>query len=135
MKLNKLTKEELETMSYNDIAYEIIKKQKKSNIADLLKQIMEILELPSKTFENKIGNFYTALINDKRFLMLDDGLWDLSENHKSKKHTDELEDLDDFDEDIYDDSPEETEEKEDSEKNDLKEEYKNLVIISEDDLN
>ena len=30
-----------------------------------------MLELPKKVLENKIGEFYTALTNDKRFILLE----------------------------------------------------------------
>ena len=134
MKLNKLTKEELETMSYNDIAYEIIKKEKPKTTAELLKKIIELLNLPSKTYENKIGNFYTSLTNDKRFILTEDSSWDLRENHKLKKHVEEDEDCDDLeemDEEIDEDFEDEDE---DELTNSIKEEYKDLVIIDEEDL-
>ena len=64
----KLKKEELELMSYNDIAYLLLKAKQKVSTLDLFKQIVELLELSNKTLENKIGDFYTALTKDKRFV-------------------------------------------------------------------
>ena len=83
----KLNKEELELMSYNDIANILLKESEKQSTLDLFTKIVEMLELPKSTLENKIGEFYTALTNDKRFLMLEDGTWDLRINHKTKNIT------------------------------------------------
>ena len=38
-----------------------------------------------KTFEEKIGDYYTSLTTDKRFIMLEDGCWDLRSRHTSDK--------------------------------------------------
>jgi len=139
----KLKKEELELMSYNDIAHIILKSTPKQNTLDLFHKIGELLELPKKTIENKIGEFYTALTNDKRFLLLDDGRWDLRQNHKAKNLNTE-DDFEDFEEEVEDYDDEEALEKEDemfdNEESDddiadITEEYKNLVIVDEEELN
>lgn len=143
MAKKKLTKEELETMSYNDIAHILLTEKKKQSTLDLFTKIVEMLELPKKVLELKIGEFYTSLTNDKRFILLDDGNWDLKENHKSENLTVE-EDLEDFDEETqedYDDNMEQDEIEDDYSDNDEEndtadamEEYKNLVIVDEEDL-
>lgn len=139
----KLKKEELELMSYNDIAHILLKENPKQNTLDLFTKIIDMLELPKKVIENKIGEFYTALTNDKRFLLLEDGHWDLRQNHKAK-HLTEEEDFEDFEEESEDYDDEEEIEKEDemfdNEENDddiadITEEYKNLVIVDEEELN
>lgn len=144
-KLNKMTKEELELLSYNDIADMILKEEPKQTILDIFTKIVDMLELPKKTLENKIGEFYTALTNDQRFIMLDDGTWDLTSKHKSKNVTIE-EDIDDYDEiEEYDDPTEDINDEDNLEDNysdndetddtsDVTEEYKNLVIVDEEDL-
>jgi len=141
MNIKKMKKEELESMSYNDIAYLLLKDEKKSTTADLFNEIIKLLEMPKSTFESKIGQFYTSLTNDKRFFLLEDGSWDLRINHKVSKliDTEDLEDYDDIED--YDDEYEE-EDKEDiysdeteEESNSIAEEYKNLVIIDEEELN
>ena len=137
----KMEKSELELMSYNDIAYMLLKEKPKKTTLDLFSKIGEMLELSKKTIENKIGEFYTALTNDKRFILLEDGKWDLQENHKLQTINTE-EDLDD-DEDIEEYEDEEEIEKEDDmfstdndddDISDITEEYKNLVIVDEEDL-
>ena len=93
MKVNKLSKEELEVMSYNDIANLLLNEESNLNTAVLFKKIVDLLELSSSTYENKIGDFYTSMSNDKRFILLEDGTWDLRKNHKSNVVLDD--DLDD----------------------------------------
>lgn len=138
MSIKKITKEELETMSYNDIAYMLLKEEKEQTTADLFQKIVDLLGLPKKTFENKIGDFYTSLTTDQRFIMLEDGNWDLRVNHKVADliNTDDLEDYDEVESD-YDDEPETDEEEEnydDTDEEDTSDEYKNLVIIDEEEL-
>lgn len=138
----KLKKEELELMSYNDIAHILLKEKPKQMTLDLFTKIIEILELPKKTVENKIGEFYTALTNDKRFVLLEDGNWDLQQNHKVKNHINE-EDVEDYEDENEDYDDEEALEKEDEmfdnddsddDISDITEEYKNLVIVDEEEL-
>ena len=137
----KLKKEELELMSYNDIANSLLKEQKEQSTLEIFSKIVEMLELPKSTLESKIGEFYTALTNDKRFILLENGNWDLKQNHKTKKITIE-EDLEDYEEEIeeYDDVEAEKEPEEpysedtDDDISDVTEEYKNLVIVDEDAL-
>lgn len=137
---NKIKKEELELMSYNDIAHLILKDKPKQTTLNIFKKIVKMLGLSESALENKIGEFYTALTNDKRFILLDGGKWDLKENHKSVSLTND-DDLEDFDEDgeDYDDAQPEQEEDDmfeetDDDVSDVTEEYKNLVIVDEDDL-
>ena len=84
--MKNLKKEDLELMSYGDIAELILKDEVATkSTADLFSKICDVLELSKSTFENKIGDFYTALTTDKRFLLLEDGNWDLKSNHSVKK--------------------------------------------------
>ncbi len=142
MKLKDLNSDELEAMGYDDIAFIILKeKAKKIKIQDLFKKICEVLKLPDSVFENQIADFFELLSTDKRFIMVD-GYFDLRDNHTQKVtiETDEndliLDSIDDID---YEDNEEEDEEDEDidsyDEDDDLPEnELKNLVIISEDEM-
>ena len=82
----KVKKEELELMSNKDIAELILENSKRTiNTADLFNKIIKLLELPESTFENKIADFYTSLSTDKRFILLDNGNWDLRKRHTSDK--------------------------------------------------
>ena len=93
MKLSDIPKEELETMNYDDIAYIILNEEKtKMKINELFKKVCKALELPESTFEEKIADFFELLTTDKRFIMLEDGYWDLKELHNPKVVVDEDED-------------------------------------------
>ena len=145
MKVDKMKKEDLELMSYNDIANLILEEDTKKTTAKLFKKICDLLGLGQKTYENKIGSFYTSLTKDKRFLLLEDGLWDLKKNHSVKvlKIDEVLEDM----EELEEIEPDETEEYDDEEEKDIiydenseddiddeLDDYKNLVIVDEEDL-
>lgn len=143
MKINKMTKEDLELLSNKDITNLILEDSMKSiNTADLFKKIIKLLELPESTFEKKIADYYTALTTDKRFILLEDGTWDLRNRHTSDKlvklpDEDEEDDIEENKEDI-DTTDEEEESYDDVEDtdydDDTNEELKDLVIIDEDEL-
>ena len=146
MSVKALKKEELELLSNKDIAEMIIEESKiKRNTADLFKKIIKMLELPESTFETKIADFYTALATDKRFVLLENGKWDLRSNHKSdslikisdssEEEEDEEEDDDDEDLDKQEDlSVEDSYDDDDDYDEDTNEELKGLVVIDEDEL-
>ena len=145
--MKNIKKEEIENLSYKDIAFLILENSKKGiNTLDLFTKIVEILELSSSIIENKIADFYTSLATDKRFILVD-GMWDLRKRHKSDKVIiDETEDDEEEIEEVRDDmelSDMEYEEDEysddtsvdngfdDSDEDDLAD----LVIIDEEELN
>lgn len=141
----KFKKEELENLSHIDIAYNIIKGEKKQfTTIDLLKQILNLLELDENEFENLIGDFYTSLNLDKRFILIDKK-WDLTENHAVKMVVDDEadDDLDEFEE--MDEEYEESQEIEDEAvlddaevledvDDDLDDEMEDLTILSEEEM-
>ena len=93
MSLKEKTIEELEQMSYTDIAYEVIKeKGKKFNTPNLFKEVCKLLKLDDAEFEEKIGDFFTALTTDGRFILINSTFWDLKENHKANIVVDDEED-------------------------------------------
>ena len=100
MKLNNMKKEELEVLSYTDLTEIILKENKKSmNTANIFKRICELLELSDEDYSNKIGDYYTSLTTDKRFVLLDNAEWDLRDKHKLEINMDDLDDEEeDFDE-------------------------------------
>lgn len=92
MELKKMSKQEIELMSFTDLTYMLIKENKKAmNTAQLFKKICELLELSDEEYSEKIGDYYTSLTIDKRFYMLESAEWDLSENHKIELNLDEEE--------------------------------------------
>ena len=146
MSLSKMKKEDLELLSNKDITNLILEESKKPiNTADLFRKIIKLLDLPESTFEAKIGDYYTALSTDKRFILLDDGKWDLRSHHTSDKVakvTDEDEDEEEEENNDSDSEKEESEELEEDSYDDTDEEYdgntneelKDLVVIDEDEL-
>lgn len=144
----KLTKDELELMSNKDIAVLILEDSKKTlNTADLFKKIIELLELPSSTFEKKIADFYTSLSTDKRFILLENGEWDLRSNHTSDKvvkvsSDDDEDEEEDEEEETENDKVDDIEDTEDnydddddtSDYDDTNEDLKDLVVLDDDDL-
>ena len=140
MKFKTIGLEELETLSFDDIAYIILKeKGKKMKINDIFKIICDTLNLGDEAFENQIGDFFALLATEKRFIQLEKGYWDLRENHTSEISIKEIED--ELDDDIVVDEEEEeddTEEEKDyydelDDIDDDKEEddLKDLVIVDE----
>lgn len=120
MSIRKKDKLDLELMSYTDIAYEIIKEDNKQyNTPNLFKEVCNLLELGEAEFEAKIGDFFTALTTDKRFILIESVNWDLKENHVVKV--------------IVDDGEEETEEELEDEENEDEEELEENDEIEEDD--
>ena len=138
MKFKTISKEDLEVLPFDDIAYIILKeKGKKMKINDIFKIICDTLNLGDSAFENQIGDFFALLATEKRFIKLEKGYWDLRENHTSEINIKELEDEDDdiipeeekdYEEneeyDYYDDIDDMDDDKEDDD-------YKDLVIVDE----
>lgn len=146
MKLSKMKKEDLELLSHKDITYYILEEEGKTNTADLFRKVVSLLDLPEKTFEDKIGDYYTLLTTDKRFILLEDGCWDLRRRHTSDKIVKVTEDedeeeeeeeikedtvlLDEDEEDNYDSGDTD----EDDDYDDTNEDLKDLVVVDEDEL-
>lgn len=137
MNLKSLSKEELENMSYDDIAFAILtEKKKKMKIIDLFNGIGKLINLPESVIEDKIGDFFEMLTLDKRFIMLDDGSWDLRTRHAGNVIIEE------DDEDIVAEDIEETEEEEseddeifydETDDDEAEDDLKDLVVISDED--
>ena len=143
MKLSKMSKEELELLSYTAIAKLYLEENKTTmNTADLFKEICKLLELTERDYQNKIADFFQSLTTSKEFILLDDGKWDLKNNHKSKKiDMDELyeeKDEEETEEDYEYDDEEETEEDEynsiDDEEEYAEDDLSDLTILNEDEL-
>ena len=137
MKLTDLTKEDLENMSYDDLAYMILSESKKQmKIIDLFNKIGSLVGLSEKEVEDKIADFFEMLTLDKRFIMLDDGSWDLKERHVQKIIIEE--DEDDVGLDEIEESPEMDEEEEEifydeEETDDSEDDLNDLVVIDEEE--
>lgn len=142
MSIKKMSKEELELLSNKDITNLLLEEKGKQNTADLFKKIIALLELPSSTFDKKIGDYYTSLTTDKRFIILEDGTWDLRSRYTSDKIIKVIDEDDDDLEDIKDDGGVDEVEgesdyditEEDDDLDDKDDDLKDLVVLDEDEL-
>lgn len=133
--MKKFTKEELNLLSHIDIAYHILEEKKGGmNTLELYKEVCKILSV--EVNEDKIGDFFSSLTTDKRFLLLENGNFDLRKKHAIKVVIDDEEDveeeqvepqLDESDEDDIDKT-------EDDENLDDSDDLGELVIVDEDEL-
>ena len=147
MKLSKMTKEDLELLSYTKIAKMYLEENKTTmNTADLFKEICNLLELGEAEYQNYIADFFESLTTSKDFILLNDGNWDLKLNHKVKIDIDEIYEEKDDEIDEYE-SLEEIEQSEDEVSENIEEDYdsmpdddfedddlEELTIVNEDEL-
>lgn len=111
MKLNNIPKNELELLSYKEIAKMYLEENKVTkNTADLFKEVCKLLDLSEQEYVDKIADFFESLTTSKEFILLEDGTWDLKSNHKVKVSIEDLDD--DSSEEVESDSDELDEEKE-----------------------
>ena len=136
MKISEMSLEELELLSYTDLTVLILKEEKKAMpTAVLFKKICDLLDYSESTFEDKIGDYYTSLTIDKRFVLVGNE-WDLRDNHSIEividdEEEEEPEELEETEEEIEDDSIETAIDDEDL---DLDDDMDDLSIVSEDEL-
>ena len=146
MSIKDMKKEDLELLSYKDITNLLLEEKAGQNTVDLFKKIVELLELPSSEFESKIGDYYMMLTTDKRFILLDDGNWDLRTRHTSDKIVKIVDEDDEVEtdesvskgKDEIDDEDEEADYGLDSDNSDDddfdEDDLKDLVILDEEEL-
>jgi len=137
--VKKYKKEELELLSNKDITNLLLEEKGKQKTADLFKKIIKLLELPESTFDQKIGDYYTSLTTDKRFILLEDGKWDLRSRHTSDKVIKVMDEDDEEEEETEEELEEETVDYDsiDSDEDDLDDDdddLKDLVILDEDEM-
>ena len=93
MKLKKMTKEELEALSYTELAEMVLTEKKtKMKIVDVFREICKLLELSDAVFENQVADFFQLISTDKNFIVLDKGYCDLRKKHAPKVTIEEVED-------------------------------------------
>lgn len=141
MSIKNMTKEDLELLSNKDITNLLLEEKGKQTTPDLFKKIIKLLELPESTFDNKIGDYYTSLTTDKRFILLEDGKWDLRSRHTSDKVIKVMDE--DEEEEIEEETEEEIVEEQDdfdsieNDEDDLDDDdddLKDLVVLDEDEM-
>ncbi|MEE3343474.1 MAG: DNA-directed RNA polymerase subunit delta [Bacilli bacterium] len=144
MKLNKIPKNELELLSYTEIAKMYLEENKKTmNTADLFKQVCKLLELSETEYTERIADFFQSLTTSKEFILLEDGKWDLKNNHTIKVDIDEIYDEQNNEEENEEGQIEEEEEIEDIDSinddesyidDDQDDDLADLTIVNEDEL-
>ncbi len=144
MKLKNMKKEELEVLSYTDLTEMIIKENKKSmNTASIFKTICDLLDMSEDEYQSKIGDYYTSLTTDKRFILLDNAEWDLKDKHKVEIILDDEDDEEAYEDDEnYDEEDDEndgnmsesTEITDDEVDLDDDDDMEDLTIVDDDEL-
>lgn len=138
MSIRKMPLEELELLSYADIAYELLKEDKKSKTTPtLFGEVCKLLEISEDAMFEMIGDFYTTLTTDKRFLLVD-GSWDLKEFHSVKLIVDdEDEEEEQEDEEVAEETEDEAVISDTDDYDDVDDDMddlEDLAIVSEDEL-
>ena len=129
MGLKEMSQDELELLTYTDLAEMILLESNKSlNTPGIFKEICSLLGLSDSDYTSKIGDFYTSLTTDKRFLLLEGAEWDLKDRHVIDIVVEDDED----DESEMEDEEEEIEEDETSEE-DVEENYDDEDTLDDDD--
>lgn len=143
MKLKNMSQEELQLLSYTDLTYKILKEEKKTlNTPAIFRKICDLLGYSDEEYAEKIGDYYTSLTIDKRFVMLENGEWDIRDNHVldiSLEDDDELE-SEDEEETEDDENIEEDEEdidsviEDDELDDDVDDDIDDLAVLDEDEM-
>ena len=142
MSLKDMTKEELEFLSYTDLTYMLLKENKKTmNTPTLFKLICDLLEYSDEEYAAKIGDYYTSLTIDKRFVLLDNAEWDIRDNHKielvvddDEEEMDETEESEEENEEEIDETEEEEDiDSMDDDLDDVDDDLEDLAIIDDEE--
>lgn len=141
MKLNEISKDELELMGYDDIAYIILQESgKKMKLVDIFKKVCKVLDLPESTVEAQLLDFFELMSTNKKFIMLENAYWDLQSRHNLdiviEENDEDEEVIDSVDESIIDDSCEDEDifyEKEDDTEDIVEDDLADLMVVDEDD--
>ena len=143
MNVRQMPLEELELLSYTDIAYELLKLDKKPKTTHaLFKEVCDLLQISEDNMMDMIGDFYTTLTTDKRFILLDSAEWDLKEAHSVKTIIDDDDDeVSEDEEDTDETEPEGTEDEAvsgdlddfDDEDDDM-DDLEDLAIVTEEEM-
>ena len=142
MNVRQMPLEELELLSYTDIAYELLKLDKKPKTTPaLFGEVCKLLNIIDDNMMEMIGDFYTKLTTDKRFLLLENAEWDLKEFHVVKPIVDEEDEDNTIEEHEEENLPEETEdeavtpdEEEFDDIDDDIDDLDDLVVVTEEEM-
>ena len=114
--LKNMKLEELEILSYADLTELILKEENKTFTTPVIfRKICDLLGYTDEEYTDKIGDYYTSLSTDKRFVFLDNNEWDLREKTPVAI--------------VLDDDEDEEEEIEEEDEEEVTDEYEEDVII------
>ncbi len=144
MKIKDYTQAEINAMSYDDIAFMILTEEKKKmKINELFRKVADLYQLSDEAYLSQIGDFFELLSTDQRFVMLEDGSWDLKSKHTAKIIMDEedeeellneaLEDEDEEDFDAEENDDEEIFYDNDDTDDPTDDDLQDLVVVDEED--
>ncbi len=139
MELKNMPIEEIELLSYTDLTYLLLKENGKSmNTPSIFKEICKLLDYSDDEYAAKIGDYYTSLTIDKRFVLLENNEWDIRDRHSVEIVMDEEDETEEVEE-----TEEEEESVEETEEGDIDEiiddeiddddDMEDLSIVSEED--
>lgn len=142
MKLKNMPIEEIELMSYTDLTYSLLKENGKSmNTPTIFREICNLLGFSDEEYTAKIGDYYTSLTIDKRFVLLENNEWDVCDNHSVKiEIDDEIDEESEEEEDIIEEEEELDDEDnldvalDDESLDDDDDDLDDLEIVDEEDL-
>ena len=140
MNLKDMTKEEIEALSYTDLTCILLTENKKPmSTSEIFKKICEILGYSDAEYSEKIGDYYTSLTIDKRFVLLDDAKWDLRKNHAVELKVEDDEEEETEEEEIENNEEEEETDEDietaiDDEDIDTDDDLDDLSVLSDEDI-
>ena len=137
--IKNMAKEDLEILSYTDLTELILKEENKPlNTPTIFRKICNLLDLTDEEFSDKIGEYYTSLSTDKRFVFLENNEWDLREKNPVDiildEEDDEDEEIDEENDDIEENYEEDIDDVIEDEELDDSEELDDLAILSDEEL-
>ena len=139
--LKNMKLEELEILSYADLTELILKEENKTFTTPVIfRKICDLLGYTDEEYTDKIGDYYTSLSTDKRFVFLDNNEWDLREKTPVAivldDDEDEEEEIEEEDEEEVTDEYEEDIDSaiDDEELDDNNEELDDLAILTDEEL-
>lgn len=141
MRLKNMPKEEIEQMSYTDLTYQLLKENKKAmTTPDIFKNICELLDYSDEEYQTKIGDYYTSLTIDKRFILLDEGKWDVRDHHsvdllvEEDEEDEEVEEITEEEEFDNEEELDDVDTIDDDSDLDVDDDLEDLAIIKDEDL-
>lgn len=140
MKLRQIPKDEIEFMSYDDVALVVLQEgNRKMKLRDIFAKVCKFKGLSDEVVDEQLVDFFELMSTNKRFIMLENGYWDLQSRHKLDENIldddedEEIIDNDDLDEEIVEEDEDIYYDNEDEVDDIGDDDLKDLVIIDSDE--